>query len=114
VVSSLDFATGIQMAGFTVPALRTRQAQTTVRIQNGQTLAIGGLISDEYGQNMQKTPFLSDIPVLGEFFKNKDYVRGLTELVILVTPEILGPGQVPSTPAPSNKIRTPQVPIPRL
>jgi pilus assembly protein CpaC len=113
-VSSLDFQNAVQMGGFTVPALRTRQAQTTVRIQGGQTLAIGGLISDEYGQSIQKIPFLSDIPVIGDFFKNKDYQRGLTELVILVTPEILGPGQVPSTPAPSNKIRTPQVPIPRI
>ncbi len=111
-VSLLDFANAITISGFSLPSLRTRRAESTVRIQNGQTLAIGGLITDDYSETIKRVPMLSRIPVLGDFFQSKNYQRGLSELVILVTPEILGPGQAPSTVPTPSEIRRPKAPTP--
>lgn len=110
-VSLPDFSRSVSVGGSVVPPLSTRHAETIVRLQNGQTMAIGGLLQDDYTLNVTRFPYLSRIPVLGEFFRKRDVDRTQSELVILLTPEILGPGQVPSTPAPPTEIRRPQVPV---
>jgi Flp pilus assembly secretin CpaC len=94
-VSLLDFANSTQISGFTLPSLRTRRAESTIRVMSGQTLAIGGLLENNYSQNVRKIPGLSSIPVLGELFKSRSFLRNETELVILITPDVVTTGETP-------------------
>lgn len=90
-VSSLDFANGVEQNGFTVPALSTRRANTTIDLGTGQTFAIAGLLRSDQGNNIDKFPILGDIPVLGALFRSSEFQNSQTELVILVTPYIVRP-----------------------
>ena len=79
------------LSGFVqgVPQISTREAQTTVTLQDGQTLAIGGLIRTEDIESVNKVPILGDIPIIGELFKSKSIKQTDKELVILITLKIL-------------------------
>ena len=100
-VSETDFSTAIQIQGFVVPGLTQRRVETTIEVGNGQTLAIAGLLSEEVRGVASRVPALGDVPVLGALFRSMDYQRRETELVVLVTPEIVAPvdpQQVPRVP----------------
>jgi pilus assembly protein CpaC len=73
----------------TVPAIRTRKASTTVELGSGQSFAVAGLLSQSSQQDIQKFPWLGDIPVLGTLFKSDAYQRSETELVIVITPYLV-------------------------
>ncbi|MDR5695104.1 MAG: pilus assembly protein N-terminal domain-containing protein [Armatimonadota bacterium] len=88
-VSSLDFANGIRLESFVVPALKTRKVATIVMLSPGQTLAIGGLLQHEESEVIQKFPFLGDLPILGPLFRSTTFQRRESELVLLVTPEVV-------------------------
>jgi len=90
-VSQPDFANGVSMFGFTVPAFVTRRAQTFVRLKNEQTLIIAGLILHTKTSEVNKTPYLGDLPVLGNLFKHTSYNDTNTDLVMSVTPQIVQP-----------------------
>ncbi len=90
-VSSPDFSQGVVENGFSVPAFVTRRAQTAVRMREQQTLIIAGLILDQTTSNVNKVPFLGDIPFLGYAFRTSNYNHSKTELVMTVTPEIVQP-----------------------
>jgi pilus assembly protein CpaC len=90
-VSSLDFANGLTISGFTVPALSTRRVNTEVELQEGQSFAIGGLLDNRETKNFSKVPFIGDIPVLGKFFQSISTTKKNTELIVIVTPEIVAP-----------------------
>jgi hypothetical protein len=71
------------------PATTIRRVDTYLRVEPGQTIAIGGLIQDvEYNQN-QKVPLLGDVPLLGTFFRSSRKVKQRREVVILITPRLL-------------------------
>ena len=74
-----------------MPALTKRSASSTVEMADGQTIAIAGLISDNMREQVNKIPGLGDIPVLGALFRSKEFVKGQSELVILVTPHLAKP-----------------------
>ncbi|MFH5803391.1 type II and III secretion system protein family protein [Alienimonas sp. DA493] len=100
-VSSLDFAQGITLQGFRVPALNKRRTSTVVQLQHGQTLAISGLLQLEITGTTGRIPGLGDLPYIGAFFRNNSMRRTEKELVILVTPylvEPMDPCQVPPRP----------------
>jgi pilus assembly protein CpaC len=100
-VSTLDYGNAILLSGFRIPSLSTRRAETSVELVNGQTFAIAGLMNNQMQQTMQKVPGLGDIPVLGYLFRSKASQRDQTELVVMITPEILpsnSPGVTPSLP----------------
>ncbi len=97
-VSALDFADAVTFSGFVIPAFTTRRAETTVNIGNGQSLIIGGLVQRNISEIIRKIPLLGDIPILGELFKTKSYQNGETELVIVITPEIVNPATSPNLP----------------
>lgn len=100
-VSSLDFANGISVSGFSIPALSTRRMETNIELGLGQSFVIAGLIDDRATENLAKIPGLSQIPVLGALFKSRSEKKTKTELIVLVTPEITGPvdaSRVPSGP----------------
>jgi len=88
-VSSIDSATQVSIAGISVPAFRTRRAKTVVDMPSGATLVIGGLIQHEQSKVVRGIPLLSKLPIIGQLFRRDEWNEGLTELVILVTPEIL-------------------------
>jgi pilus assembly protein CpaC len=90
-VSSLDFTNGVQISGFTVPALDVRKVNTEVEMSQGQSLAIGGLLDNRETQNFEKVPFIGDIPILGKLFQSISKTRSNTELLVIVTPEIIAP-----------------------
>jgi pilus assembly protein CpaC len=100
-VSTLDYGNAVLLSGFRIPSLQTRRAETSLELQNGQTFAIAGLMNNQMQQTMQKVPGLGDIPVLGYLFRSKAAQRDQTELVVMITPEILpsnSPGVTPSIP----------------
>ncbi len=90
-ISELDFSVAVQIGGFPVPGLTSRSAETTVEIGSGQTLAIAGLLSEQVRSVASRVPGFGDIPVLGALFRSVNFQRSLSELVILVTPEIVAP-----------------------
>ncbi|HEX3423547.1 MAG TPA: type II and III secretion system protein family protein [Sphingomicrobium sp.] len=99
-VSQLSDAGSVKLNGFTVPALTTRRAETTVELGSGQSFMIAGLLQNSNTNSIQKAPFLGDIPVLGTLFRSTKFQRDETELVIIVTPYLVKPvsGQL-ATPA---------------
>ncbi|HUU83086.1 MAG TPA: type II and III secretion system protein family protein [Phycisphaerae bacterium] len=100
-VSELDYSTAVQLSGFTIPGLTQRRVESTVEVGNGQTLAMAGLLNDEVRGIASRIPGMGDLPVLGALFRSVDYQRSITELVVLVTPELvspLNPNQVPQLP----------------
>jgi pilus assembly protein CpaC len=105
-VSSLDYADGLQIQGYTVPALTSRKMQSTVELQDGQSFAISGLLDKRVTETYNKVPFMGDIPILGKMFQSKSVNRQNTELIVLVTPELVQPMQ-PNTPRPEIEFPKP-------
>ena len=66
-----------------------RSADTSVRLKDGETMVIGGLIGSEEARNYRKIPLLGDIPVLGAFFKNVQKSKQSSEIMIFLTAHIL-------------------------
>lgn len=86
VVSELTNEGAIVMDSMAVPALKSREAQSTVELPSGGSLAIAGLIRDEVRQNIDGFPGLKNLPVLGTLFRSRDFIKEETELVVIVTP----------------------------
>ncbi|MGD0893366.1 MAG: pilus assembly protein N-terminal domain-containing protein [Terracidiphilus sp.] len=93
-VSTLDFTNGIEISGFDVPGIDTRRVNTEVELADGQSFAIGGLLNNTDNETFQKIPFLGDIPILGKFFQSIQKTKVNTELIVIVTPEIVAPMEV--------------------
>jgi len=91
-VSSLDFGNAVVMNGFRIPALTTRRTATELQLRDGQTFAIAGLLNNSMNETMQKIPGIGDIPILGYLFKSKAAQKNRTELVVMITPQILREG----------------------
>lgn len=90
-VSQLSDAGAVKFNGFTVPALTTRRAETTVELGSGQSFMLAGLLSNSNTNNIEKAPFLGDLPILGALFRSTKFRRQETELVIVVTPYLVRP-----------------------
>jgi len=72
-----------------LPAINTREAETKVRLKDGQTFAIGGLIQDDIVENISQVPLLADIPIFGKIFEHRDKNHIKTEVIIFITPHIV-------------------------
>ncbi|MFZ0677065.1 type II and III secretion system protein family protein [Candidatus Binatus sp.] len=90
-VSEPDYAHGVQLFGFSVPAFVTRRAETLVQMKDNQTLIIAGLILHEKKTQIQKVPYMGDIPYVGGLFRTTSYSNTETDLVMSVTPQIVQP-----------------------
>jgi pilus assembly protein CpaC len=90
-VSALDFSNGLEISGFNVPALTTRKIDTQVELNDGQSFAIGGLLDKRVTETFQKIPLIGDIPLLGKLFQSKSVSKTNTELIVIVTPELVRP-----------------------
>jgi pilus assembly protein CpaC len=108
-VSALDFTNGLLVSGFNVPALTTRKMSTQVELSEGQSFAIGGLLDNRTTDTLEKIPFIGDIPILGKFFQSKSTTKQNTELIVIVTPELVRP--IPAgQPLPALKFTVPFLP----
>jgi pilus assembly protein CpaC len=101
-VSTLDYGNAVRANGITIPALRSRRCEGIMRVRNGQTIALGGLLMNEDTAGVRHMPLLSKLPVIGNLFKSREFIRGDTELIMLMTPEIMEPG---NTPVPTVNIQ---------
>jgi pilus assembly protein CpaC len=90
-VSSLDFANALVISGFTVPAISTRRVQTEIELESGQSFAIAGLLDNRVIESLNKIPGLGDIPLLGKMFQSRSRTKNNTELLVMVTPEVVRP-----------------------
>jgi pilus assembly protein CpaC len=98
-VSDIDFALGVRLASVTVPGLTSRHSETTVRLRDGESFAIAGLLSDRVRSSVSKFPMFGDLPVLGMLFRSTSYRREETELLVVVTAHLVAPqGDKPMVP----------------
>ncbi len=100
-VSEVDPSRQVVISGYTIPGLSTRQSETTVRLGDGQSFAVAGLLSNTMRTNATKIPLLGDLPVLGALFRSVDYRRSESELLVVVTARLtrpLAPHEVPLLP----------------
>jgi pilus assembly protein CpaC len=98
-VSDIDPSLGIRLASTNVPGLRERHSQTTVRLTDGQSFVIAGLLADEVRSTVDKVPGLGDLPILGALFRSSGYQRQETELLVVVTAHKVQPlDQKPKLP----------------
>jgi pilus assembly protein CpaC len=97
-VSALDYANALTVQGYTIPALNTRKVDTEVELETGQTFAIAGLLDQRTTESFSRIPGLADIPVLGKLFTSKGVTASNSELLVIVTPELVAPADAKDTP----------------
>jgi pilus assembly protein CpaC len=100
-VSTLDFPNGILAAGFRIPAFSTRRGETDVELRDGQTFAMAGLLNNLSQDDLNEIPGLARLPIIGHLFRTKANRAEQTELLVLITPQLvrpLNPDEVPPLP----------------
>ena len=102
-VSSLDFGNAVVVNGFTLPAIATRHAETVVELRNGQSFGIAGLLDQRTVAQYSKVAGIADIPILGALFKSKSVNKTNSELLVMVTPQIIDPATADGTTPPLPK-----------
>ncbi|HYM25358.1 MAG TPA: pilus assembly protein N-terminal domain-containing protein [Vicinamibacterales bacterium] len=112
-VSSIDFTNAVTLSGFRIPALSTRRTETELELQNGQTFAISGLLNNQVSKTMQKVPGIGDIPILGLLFRSESAQKDRTELVVMITPEILPRNSSGVTPNLPRLVEPYMAPLPQ-
>jgi len=90
-VSELDFQNALRFQGFTIPAITTRRAATSIELADGQSFAIGGLLRENMRETINKYPYLGEIPILGALFRSVQFQKNESELLIIVTPHLVKP-----------------------
>jgi Flp pilus assembly secretin CpaC len=88
-VSNLDFTDGVQLNGFTIPALKVSKLSTDVITKDGESIVLGGLLSRMEQRNVNKIPLLGDLPILGKLFRSTSYQNQQTDVVFVMTPTII-------------------------
>lgn len=88
-VSSIDASNSIDLGVIRIPGIKTRRANTTVELRDGESFTIAGLLQDDYSSQVRQYPFLGDLPVLGALFRSNGFLKSQTELVIVVTPHLV-------------------------
>jgi len=90
-VSALDFTNAVTISGYTIPAISTRRADTQVTVRSGQSFAISGLLDRRTTDLYSNTPGISSVPVIGQLFRSKGVTHSTSELMVIVTPEVVNP-----------------------
>ena len=85
-INKIELGTNVK-----IPPIRMRTAESTLALASGQTMAIGGLLSNDITKDVTKIPLLGDLPIIGQLFRSTAFTKGETELIILVTPTIIDP-----------------------
>jgi pilus assembly protein CpaC len=90
-VSDIDPTIGIVATGINIPGLTSRQTEATLRMGDGQSFAVAGLMSDKVRSNIDQVPWLGSLPILGALFRSSNYKREETELLVVVTARLVKP-----------------------
>jgi hypothetical protein len=98
-VSTIDFANGVKFDGFLIPALKTRRAKTGVELRDGQSFALAGLLDNSESKSLSKVPLISDVPIIGNLFKSKSFQKQETELMFIITAQLVKPVNRDDLPA---------------
>jgi pilus assembly protein CpaC len=101
-VSEIDNSVALVEAGFSVPGLTVRQAQTTVEIPSGGSLVLGGLLRNDASNTVNGLPGLKDIPILGTLFRSSSFLSQETEMVVIATPYVVRPTAPAALTAPTD------------
>ncbi|MBI1792003.1 MAG: pilus assembly protein N-terminal domain-containing protein [Acidobacteria bacterium] len=102
-LSTIDLANAVTFSGFTIPALAARRSETDIELGEGQSFVVAGLLDDRAQEQLFRMPGLANIPILGNLFKSRSTNRSKTELVVMVTPDIVTPLQ-PNDLKPATKL----------
>ncbi len=105
-VSELSTQGAITLNGFQVPAITTRRTETTIELGSGQSFMIAGLMSANSQNALDKAPGLGDVPILGNLFRSREFRKGETELVIIVTPYLVKPVDAKDIKLPTDGFRS--------
>ncbi|WP_372860666.1 type II and III secretion system protein family protein [Spongiibacter sp.] len=112
-VSDLDFGSGVQAAGVSVPSLRVRRTDTSIQLAPGESFIISGLVSRNTFTNADRVPGLGDIPVLGALFRSTRFSQDDKELLMIVTPHLVKPiardAELPELPGETYSHYTPSL-----
>ncbi len=100
-VSSVDWTNGITLGNVVMPGFKTRNTETSIKVHNGESFVVSGLLHDEIRSTVNKVPLLGDIPILGALFRSSSYDKEQSELAVVVTAKIVSPI------APGTKITMP-------
>ncbi len=106
-VSAIDSTNTFSSGTITIPAFSRREASTSVEMKDGQSIAIAGLLQDDFRDLAGQVPWLGDVPILGALFRSADYSRSQSELVIIVTPYIVSPVDGDSLALPTDRVKLP-------
>lgn len=106
-VSDISSQGAIRSGGIEVPATINRMAETTVEMGSGQSMMIAGLLKNEMGSSVEKTPGVAEIPLLGALFKSNGWRRNETELMIVVTPYLVKPVSDSEMKLPTDGLHSP-------
>jgi pilus assembly protein CpaC len=106
-VSQLSTNGEVRFNGFSIPAINTRRAETTVELGSGQSFAIAGLLQNDINHDVRRLPGLGDLPILGALFRSDSFQRNESELVILVTPYVVRPTSETAMSAPTDGLTVP-------
>lgn len=90
-VSQIDNSIAIRSQNIIIPGLKTRRAETTIELRDGESFAIAGLMQADRENGASQIPLLGSLPIIGALFRSTSYQRGETELVIVVTPHLVRP-----------------------
>lgn len=108
IFSALNFGQGTVVNGGRVPAIDQRSARTVVELREGQTLAIAGLLQTTTNASTLRVPLLGDLPVVGPLFSSNKIETIETELIVLVTPELVAPMELHEVPeSPGDRVIQP-------
>ncbi len=100
-VSALDYSNVVVIAGYTIPSLSSRKAETEVELKDGQTFGISGILDRRSTDTFNKMPGIGDVPILGQVFRSKNVNHSVMELIVVVTPTIVDP-LTTEPPVPAN------------
>lgn len=90
-VSSIDWTNGITLGNVVMPGFKTRNTETSIKVRNGESFVVSGLLHDEIRSTVNKIPLLGDIPILGALFRSSSYDKEQSELAVVVTAKIVSP-----------------------
>lgn len=103
-VSALDFTNAVTLQGFLIPALSTRNAETEVVLEDGESFAIAGLIDNRVEKTLSRVRGIGDVPIIGHLFRSRSTKKSTDELLVVVTPRFVRP--VPA----GEKVTLPKMP----
>jgi len=107
-VSEIDSGNTVDVGGgISLPTFTNRRASTVVEMRDGESIAIAGLLKEDFANSVSQVPWLGDVPILGTLFRSTNYQREQTELVIIVTPHLVTPVDGSSLALPTDRVKSP-------